>query len=314
MAITAAPPTAPTATSAGPAPPGGSPGATPWSAGASSCRTSSASPLLTLVPVVAAFALSFTKWNSFSTAEWVGPGQLPAAVRQRHASGSRCATPSTTRVGHIPLTLAALAGPRAAAQPQAARRARSSAPPPSSRTSPRWSRSPSSGTCCSARRVGPINEFLRFVGIAQPARLDVQLRLGDARGHHHQHLAGHGLLHDPVPGRPADHPRELYEAAEVDGASAWQRFWHVTLPACGPPRSSSLIMLTISSLQGLRPDPGHDRRRPRPVHARAVAAHLPEGHRARASSATRRPSRWCCSSSCSLVTVVQFRLNKRRER
>ncbi len=25
-------------------------------------------------------------------------------------------------------------------------------------------------------------------------------------------------------------PRELYEAAAVDGASAWRRFWHVTLP------------------------------------------------------------------------------------
>jgi ABC-type sugar transport system permease subunit len=27
-----------------------------------------------------------------------------------------------------------------------------------------------------------------------------------------------------------DVPQELYEAAEVDGASRWQRFWHVTLP------------------------------------------------------------------------------------
>jgi multiple sugar transport system permease protein len=25
-------------------------------------------------------------------------------------------------------------------------------------------------------------------------------------------------------------PRELYEAAAVDGAAAWRRFWHVTLP------------------------------------------------------------------------------------
>ena len=26
-------------------------------------------------------------------------------------------------------------------------------------------------------------------------------------------------------------PAELYEAAEMDGASAWQRFWHITLPS-----------------------------------------------------------------------------------
>ena len=25
-------------------------------------------------------------------------------------------------------------------------------------------------------------------------------------------------------------PRELYEAASVDGASSWRRFWHITLP------------------------------------------------------------------------------------
>jgi len=29
-------------------------------------------------------------------------------------------------------------------------------------------------------------------------------------------------------------PRELYEAAEIDGASWWRRFWHVTLPMLGP--------------------------------------------------------------------------------
>jgi multiple sugar transport system permease protein len=29
-------------------------------------------------------------------------------------------------------------------------------------------------------------------------------------------------------------PRELHEAAELDGASGWQRFWHVTLPDLAP--------------------------------------------------------------------------------
>ncbi|GAB3841654.1 carbohydrate ABC transporter permease [Dactylosporangium cerinum] len=31
-----------------------------------------------------------------------------------------------------------------------------------------------------------------------------------------------------------DIPAELYEAAKMDGASAWQRFWHVTLPGLRP--------------------------------------------------------------------------------
>lgn len=29
-------------------------------------------------------------------------------------------------------------------------------------------------------------------------------------------------------------PEELYEAAAIDGASAWRRFWHVTLPGLAP--------------------------------------------------------------------------------
>jgi multiple sugar transport system permease protein len=29
-------------------------------------------------------------------------------------------------------------------------------------------------------------------------------------------------------------PEELYEAAQLDGAGAWRRFWHITLPMLGP--------------------------------------------------------------------------------
>ena len=37
-------------------------------------------------------------------------------------------------------------------------------------------------------------------------------------------------------------PAELYEAAKVDGASAWKRFWHVTLPQLRP------ILIAISTI------------------------------------------------------------------
>lgn len=30
-------------------------------------------------------------------------------------------------------------------------------------------------------------------------------------------------------------PKELYESAEVDGASVWRQFWQMTLPLCRPP-------------------------------------------------------------------------------
>src|SRR6185436_15268104 len=43
--------------------------------------------------------------------------------------------------------------------------------------------------------------------------------------------------------------RELHEAAEVDGAGAWARFWHVTLPAIKPVVLIVVIMSTIGSFQ-----------------------------------------------------------------
>lgn len=44
-------------------------------------------------------------------------------------------------------------------------------------------------------------------------------------------------------------PQQLYEAAAVDGANAWQRFWHVTWPALTPVTLFQLIMGIILSLQ-----------------------------------------------------------------
>ncbi len=44
-------------------------------------------------------------------------------------------------------------------------------------------------------------------------------------------------------------PQHLYEAAAVDGASSWQRFWHVTWPALTPVTLFQLVMGVILSLQ-----------------------------------------------------------------
>jgi ABC-type sugar transport system permease subunit/ABC-type glycerol-3-phosphate transport system substrate-binding protein len=44
-------------------------------------------------------------------------------------------------------------------------------------------------------------------------------------------------------------PQHLYEAADLDGANAWQRFRHVTLPMLTPYLFFNLIMGTIGSLQ-----------------------------------------------------------------
>ncbi|MBK8229388.1 MAG: sugar ABC transporter permease [Candidatus Eisenbacteria bacterium] len=44
-------------------------------------------------------------------------------------------------------------------------------------------------------------------------------------------------------------PQELYEAAEVDGANAWQRFRHVTLPSLGPTLLFVGVMTMIGNFQ-----------------------------------------------------------------
>jgi multiple sugar transport system permease protein len=45
-------------------------------------------------------------------------------------------------------------------------------------------------------------------------------------------------------------PRHLLEAAELDGATAWQRFRHVTFPVISPTVFFVLVTATIGTLQG----------------------------------------------------------------
>jgi multiple sugar transport system permease protein len=44
-------------------------------------------------------------------------------------------------------------------------------------------------------------------------------------------------------------PQELLDAAEVDGASAWQRFWHVTFPLLSP---ATFFVVVISLINGFQ--------------------------------------------------------------
>lgn len=45
-------------------------------------------------------------------------------------------------------------------------------------------------------------------------------------------------------------PRSRYEAAELDGAAAWARFWHITLPGLRPTLIFAGITTAIFSLRG----------------------------------------------------------------
>lgn len=46
-----------------------------------------------------------------------------------------------------------------------------------------------------------------------------------------------------------DIPKTLLEAAEIDGAGAWQKFWHITLPLLSPVILFNLVIGVISSFQ-----------------------------------------------------------------
>ena len=44
-------------------------------------------------------------------------------------------------------------------------------------------------------------------------------------------------------------PSHLYDAAAVDGATGWRRFWHITLPLLSPTTFFVLVMAVIRSFQ-----------------------------------------------------------------
>ena len=46
-------------------------------------------------------------------------------------------------------------------------------------------------------------------------------------------------------------PRELYEAAEVDGASPWQQFWHITVPHLKPVMTPAIVLGVIWTFNNL---------------------------------------------------------------
>ena len=46
-------------------------------------------------------------------------------------------------------------------------------------------------------------------------------------------------------------PESLYDAAKIDGATAWQSFWRITLPLLRPTILFVLVILTIAVFPGL---------------------------------------------------------------
>lgn len=96
-------------------------------------------------------------------------------------------------------------------------------------------------------QLGLVNGLLRRIGIEGPAWLQdtrwafwslVLMSLWTVGGSMVIYLAG-----------LKDIPRQLYEAATIDGAGAWQRTRHVTLPMLTPVIFFNLIMGVIGAFQ-----------------------------------------------------------------
>jgi ABC-type sugar transport system permease subunit len=101
--------------------------------------------------------------------------------------------------------------------------------------------------------MGPINESLRSIGIAEPPRWtsskDTAL-VAVAIMNTWRSVGYYMVLYIAgIVGIPA----VFYEAAAVDGANVWQKFWHITLPMLSPTTFFIVIISIINSFQSFTP-------------------------------------------------------------
>ena len=203
--------------------------------------------LLTLVPVVTLFYMSLTNWNVFGKADWVGLANFQRLI----GDGSfRISVLNTLYYSalHIPLTILVSLGLALLLNNKlrgvAFFRTAAFFPYITSIVAIAvvWN-------LLFSPEYGPINEFLRFIGIQNPPgwltspewAMPAVVIVGTWRDMGYYmilFLAGLQTV-----------PRELHEAARVDGANVWQRFVNVTLPCLRPTMFFVTVMLTINSFK-----------------------------------------------------------------
>lgn len=203
--------------------------------------------LLTLVPVLTLFYYSLTSWNAFGKANFVG---LENFARMGRDSSFWTALTNTLyySVLHIPLTLVVALGLALLLNTQIRGRAffRTAAFFPYITSivaiAVVWN-------MLFSPDFGPINQVLRFLGVDNPPgwtasadwSMPAVIIVGVWRDMgYYMILLLAGL--QTIPG-------QLYEAAKVDGADAWRRFWNITIPGLRPTLFFVTVMLTISSLK-----------------------------------------------------------------
>ncbi|MFG1917543.1 carbohydrate ABC transporter permease [Micromonospora sp. NPDC048898] len=203
--------------------------------------------LLTLLPVVVLFYVAFTNWNVFGVAEWTGTANFR---RMWDDSSFWTALRNTVyyAVFHIPLTLAAALGLALLLNRKlrGVRFFRTIAFFPYITSivaiAVVWNQ-------LFSPEYGPINALLGAVGVDDPPgwtasatwSMPAVIIVGTWRymGYYMLlFLAGLQTI-----------PAQLYEAAETDGASPWQRFVHVTLPGLRTTTFFVTVLLTIESFK-----------------------------------------------------------------
>lgn len=204
--------------------------------------------VLTMAPVAVLFYIAFTKWNVFrKTATWTGTQNFERMLNDSLFWTSLWNTVYYT-IFHIPLTMAAALGLALLLN----RKLRGVA---FFRTAAFFPYITSIVALTYVWNLlfspehGPINAFLRFIGIDNPPGWTVSadwsmpavIVVGTWRemGYYMLiYLAGLQTI-----------PVQLYEAAKVDGASAWQRFRHITIPGLRHVTFLVTVLLTIGSFK-----------------------------------------------------------------
>jgi multiple sugar transport system permease protein len=203
--------------------------------------------LLTLVPVLVLFYLSFTDWNAFGAAEWVGVENFREMVGDSNFWTSLRNTLYYS-VLHIPITFAVSLGLAMLLN----RKLRGVAFFRTAAFFPYVTSIVAIAVVWNtlySPEFGPINHLLTTLGIDNPPGWTssanwsmpavIMVSVWREMGYYMLlFLAGLQTI-----------PPELYEAARMDGAGPWQRFWNVTLPCLRPTTFFVTVMLTIGSFK-----------------------------------------------------------------
>ncbi|WP_024287370.1 carbohydrate ABC transporter permease [Cellulomonas sp. KRMCY2] len=203
--------------------------------------------LLTLIPVFALFYIAFTDWNAFGTADWVGIDNFSRLLGDQSFVTALLNTLYYTAF-HIPLTL----GLSLALALLLNRKLRGVAFFRTAAFFPYVTSIVAIAVVWNmlfSPEFGPINQFLTAIGISDPPgwttsadwSMPAVIIVGTWRemGYYMLlFLAGLQTI-----------PPELYEAARMDGANAWQRFRNVTVPSLRPTTFFVTVMLTIGSFK-----------------------------------------------------------------